>query len=168
MINIWVCFAFIWIEVVWDWIRDSYTETLLYLEGVTEVIYLQWTPDRSYHSKVHVCLLVHLEEWPHIVSEFNLLLCNMDTCLCGQLTLFFLVQSLSFDRKFGFAKYIVHIHMKMFVLLCFTSLEANNFLYASVWMFTAQIRPKPQSLSDINKCRILIFMIIDNKYQYTL
>ena len=114
------------------------------------------------------CLLVHLEEWPHIVSEFNLLLCNMDTCLCGQLTLFFLVQSLSFDRKFGFAKYIVHIHMKMFVLLCFTSLEANNFFYASVRMFTAQIRPKPQSLSDINKCRILIFMIIDNKYQYTL
>ena len=26
------------IEVVWDWIRDSYTETLLNIEGVTEVI----------------------------------------------------------------------------------------------------------------------------------
>ena len=74
------------------------------------------------------CLLVYTlilvsEEWPHIVSESNLLLCYMNTCLCGQLTLF-LVQLLSFDRKFGFA--MCPRHTKMFVLLRFTSLEANK------------------------------------------
>ena len=47
----------------------------------------------------------------------------MNTCLCGQLTLF-LVQLLSFDRKFGFA--MCPRHTKMFVLLRFTSLEANK------------------------------------------
>lgn len=74
------------------------------------------------------CLLVYTlilvsEEWPHIVSEFNLLLCYMNTCLCGQLTFFFSPVT-EFWYKIWFC--YVHTTWKMFVLLRFTSLEANK------------------------------------------